>query len=346
MEAVQLERFKITGYLGSGADYEARAATDLSTGEQVVIKRPNPDYIARKLHHSVDRTSEQLIEVHETLGPSIPHIAHLIGYTEIAQHDGYFGDSLTECYRVLVEQRARGLPLVSDIRDKFKGVPIGLGQKLFALYPLLPHPAEGRFPVHRQLIEVEEAFHRAGHLLLDLRPQNVYFEPGRGRITVIDIGTMPTRGPASQGRASRRGTSEDIHDFFAEVFRFYSSPQGPPSEAAGYGEPAGMEAVPLFEEQIDAMLRSYSSVADREVKEAAVTCLQRVRDRGYASCEGFREDFEVYLAALEGSYDRLPGYDSAAGVWAQALEMLSDDYWHRFLFDPDSDLASYRGRGR
>ena len=89
----------------------------------MVVKRPNPDYIARKLHHGVDQVSEQLIEVHNAIGDSLACVAHLVGYTDVARHDDYFGDSLNESYRVLVADRARGLPLVSDIRDKFKGGP-------------------------------------------------------------------------------------------------------------------------------------------------------------------------------------------------------------------------------
>jgi hypothetical protein len=342
MATVELERFKLEGLLGSGSDYEAYAATDDHTGKPVVVKRPNPDYIARKLHHGVDQVSEQLIEVHNAIGDSLACVAHLVGYTDVARHGDYFGDSLNESYRVLVADRARGLPLVSDIRDKFKGVPIGLGQNLFALHPLVPHPQGGRFAVHRQLMEVEEAFYKAGHLLLDMRPQNVYFDPGEGRITVIDIGTIPTQGPAAQGRASMGDQPKDVHDFFAEVFKFYAAPDSPPSNVAGYGEPSGMRSIPNFQQQLDVMIRSFSGVQDPGLKEAAIATLQKIRDRSYSSFEDFTRDFDSYLGLLEERNKTRPDIDSLTRTWGQALKKLSEDYWTKFLFNPDSDLDTYR----
>ncbi len=342
MGIVQLERFKLEGFLGSGSDYEVHAATDTETGKPVVIKRPNPDYIARRLHQGVDRLSEQLIQVHEAIGDSLPYVAHLVGYTEVAQHNAYFGDFLKESYRVLVEERAKGLPLVSDIRDKFKGVPVGLGQNLFALHPLVPHPTNGHFTIHQQLMDVEEAFHKAGHLLLDMRPQNVYFDPAEGRITVIDIGTMPTQGPAAQGKVSMGNQPKDIHDFFVEVFKFYVTPDSPPSDVAGYREPAGMRSIPQFSQQLDIMIRSFSGSRDAQLKEAAVAALQKIQKRVYSSFEDFRRDFNQYLALLEERNKNLPDLQSKVRAWGQAMGMLSDGYWRKFLFDPESDLAQYR----
>ena len=342
MELVELERFKLEGILGSGSDYEVHAATDSQTGEPVVIKRPNPDYITRKLHHGVDELSEHLIEVHSTMGDSLPHVTHMIGYTDLAQHHGYFGDALKESYRVLIEDRAKGIPLVSDIRDKFKGVPIGLGQNLFALHPLVAHPDRGHSLVHQQLMDVEEAFYKGGHVLLDMRPQNVYFDPREGMIWVIDIGTIPTQGRASQGKASFGSQPIDVHNFFAEMFKYYATPDPPPSNVAGYGEPAGMRNIPRFDEQLDQMVQSFSRVKDAALKEAAVTVLQKIEKRAYASFEDFRRDFDRYLALLEERNRSFADSDSLVDVWRQAMVMLSDGYWKKFLFEPETDLVRYR----
>ena len=342
MDLVKLERYKLEGYLASGSDYEAYAAIDSDTEMQVVIKRPNPDYIARKLHYGVDRLSEQLIELHTAIGNTAPYVARLVGYTEVAVHNSTFGDSLEDGYRVLIYQRAAGFPLVSDIRDKFKGVTIGLGQNLFALYPLVPHSEKGYFPIHQQLMDVEEAFHVAGHLLLDMRPQNVFFDASQGTITVIDIGTVPTQGPAAQGKVTMGGETRDIHDFFAEMFKFYATPDGPPTHVAGYAQPSGMKNSPRFNEQLDSMIQSFSAVGNLGIKEAALTALQKIQNRAYSSFQEFRGDFSRYLALLEGSYRTHPDSHSLVGVWGQALGLLCDQYWKRFLFDPDSDLAPYR----
>jgi serine/threonine protein kinase len=340
MEQVQLDRFKLEGELGSGADYEAHAAIDTQTGRQVVIKRPNPDYISRKMHGSVEQLSEQLIEVHRAVGASAPHLAHMIGYTEPAQHDAYFGDSLKESYRVLVEERAKGLPLLSDVRDRFKGVPIGLPQNLFALHPLVSPAGRSAFTIHRQLLDVEEAFHNRGHLLLDMRPENVYFDPMEGEITVIDIGATPTQGPAAQGRINRGNQPPDMHNFFSEVFSFYATPDLPPSDVNGYRNPPGMRVIPDFNQQINSMVQSFSGIKDLRVKEAAVTILQKVRDRGYSSFGGFRSDLDEYLALLEERNAGLPDLDNLVGVWGQAVGLLTEGYWQKFLFGP-SDLAAY-----
>ena len=341
MEVVQLDRFELEGVLGSGSDYQAHAATDGCTGKQVVLKRPNPHYVSRKLHHGVDRLSERLIELHRAVGDSLPRMAHLIGYTEISQHDGYFGDSLKESYRVLVTERAKGIPLVSDIADRFRGVPVGLGQNLFALHPLAPHRDRGYFSVHQQLMDLEEAFLAAGHLLLDMRPQNIYFDLQEGGITVIDIGTTPTQGSAAQGRASMGTRPKDIHDFFPELFKFYVSPDSPPMDAAKYGEPTGMRTIPRFDQELEFLIRGFSALQHRGLKEVAVDTLKKVQRRAYTSFGEFRRDFTQLLSLLEERNKSRPDLDALIDVWGQAARMLSGHYWKKFLFDPDSDLAGY-----
>ena len=343
MDRVQLDRFVLEGFLGAGADYEAHAATDTETGGPVVIKRPNPDYIRRQMHVRIDALSEQLVQVHRAVGESAHFLAHLVGYTDVAQHDGYFGDDLKEGYRVLVEERARGIPLVCDIRDRFKGVPIGLGQNLFALHSLVPDPNGGCFSIQRQLLDLEEAFHNAGHLALDMRPQNIYFDPAEARITAIDIGATPTMGEAFQGRLSLGLGPKDFHDFFLEVFRFYATPDHPPSSPGTYGEPAGMRALPGFDQQVSALLQDFAVVSPGALKEAALGALHKIQDRSYGSFREFRADFEDYLDLVEERNSSLPNLPELLGVWTEALGMLSQDYWKMYRFDPDSNLAHYRG---
>ena len=341
MEQVQLDRYALEGVLGSGSDYEVHAARDTQTGSRVVLKRPNPDYIARKLHHGVDRLSEQLIDVHRSMGDSPEHVAKMVGYTDLTRHDSYFGDSSTESYRVLVNERAPGLPLVGDIRDKFKGVPVGLAHNLFGLFPVVPHPLQGYFGIQQQIMDVEEAFYGSGYLLLDLRPQNVYFDPRDGRITVIDIGTIPSQGPAFQGGVSLGGQTTDIHNFFAEVFKFYATPDDPPSDAAAYGEPAGMRSVPNFDQQMAMLIDGFSATRDQRLKEASVAMLEKIRKRSYGSFAEFRGDFGQYLGLLEERLRDHAGSDGTVVGWRGAMELLSDEHWKRYLFDPAVDLRGY-----
>ena len=342
MELVNLERFRLGGYLGSGAGYEAHWATDGLTGKQVVIKRPNPDYVTRGLHRGVERLSDRLIEIHKTTAKAVPNLARIIGYTETERHDFFFGDSLKEEYRVLVQERAKGIPLVGAFRDKFLGIPIGLGLNLFVLHPLMSYPDADSFAVHQQLLDTEEAFYNAGHLLLDIMPQNVFFDPGTGRTTLIDTGTIFDRTEPEPDKARIGSHSRDIHDFYLEVFKFYATPGLPPSDVAGYGVPTGMDGIPHFEQQIYILIQSYSEVEFIPFREAAVAILRSIQDRAYTSIQDFRNDFSNFLTLMKDRNLCIPNFKGLVTVWGRAVERLADDYWKRFLFDYESDLAHYR----
>ena len=337
MDTIQLERFALGKLLGFGADYEVHAAQDQETGRPVVVRRPKPTEISRGWHHGVDDLSQRIIEMHESVGNSMPYITHLIGYTGSAQNGAYFGDSHAEEYLILVEERAKGIPLVADIRDKFLGAPIGLGQNLFALYPLVAHPQKGDFVIHHQLLEVEEALHKAGYLLLDMRPQNVYFDPLEGRITIIDFGAL-----LLNGEKGKRGEPRDIQDFFVELFKFYISPHDPHSSAAGYRDFFGMRPTITFEEEVKALIRAFSGIANADVKEAAITLLEKIQQRSYNSFEVFAADFDRYLTALEESRRNLPDLGPLVDAWGDALALLREDYWRKYLFDADVDLDHYQ----
>ena len=332
MEKLSLDRFRLEGLLGSGSDYEVHAACDTQTGAPVVVKRPKPDYIARGLHPGIDLLSEGLIDIHASVANSVPGVCRMLGYTEVGSHGSYFDEGLEAEYRALVFERARGIPLVADIADKFKRVPIGLGQNLFALHPAPPEMTHGAAPVQAQLLDVEESFAASGHLLLDMRPQNIYYNPADGKISVIDVGTVPTLGTASQGRASSVGQAQDIHNFFAEVFRFYVCPGPAPHDPAGYGEPYGMRAPPDFGQHVDGMIDSFLKAEDRDLGQAGVETLQKVRSRSYSSVEEFGMDLQHCLEAASNR-DKLHEEGSPAlDAWRSARKMLEAPYWKRFLF--------------
>ncbi len=214
MEKVDLNRYQMTGILGTGADYEVRGAMDLETGQPVVLKRPVPQVISRQMHGPIEARTERSLRICQELGPNIPQLSPILAYTDPASHDEYYGDSLGQEYRVMVVARAQGIPLVGDVRARILGVPIGLGQNLFALFPLSHPPDQEPFTVLQQLLDLEEQFYQAGHILLDLGPQNVYYQPASGRITVIDCGDLLSVGeqPSSRSRRPR-----DIHDFYLEM---------------------------------------------------------------------------------------------------------------------------------
>jgi serine/threonine protein kinase len=336
MHALDLARFNLRGLLGHGANYEVYDAIDRETGKDVVLKRPWPQCLRAGQHRSIDEQSARLIEVHRLLGERAPHISHLIGYAGPARHDSYFGDSLVQDYYVLVEERARGVPLVADIKDRFRGIPIGLGQTLFALYPLGSRSICGAGRIFAQLLDVEEAFARVNRVILDLRPQNVYFDPKRGEITVIDLG-MSVDVPAVSGSP----TGPDVHDCLAELCKYYLAPHSPPTHINGYREPFGMGPALGFTRELDRMIQACSSLANGALHDIVVGLLHRIKRRDYGSIAPFRRDLQQYFALLDERNRDLQDLPNLVDVWREGIGLLKDNYWRKFLFDPEADLARY-----
>jgi serine/threonine protein kinase len=336
MQTVELDRFRLDGLLGLGANYEVYAATDRETNHHVVLKRPWVQYLRGGQYRSVDQFSAQLIQIHARLDRTLPHVGRLVGYTERRRHDQYFGDSLPQEYHVLVEERARGVPLVADIKEKFRGIPIGLAQNLFALYPLVRHHGRQLGDVLLQLLDVEEAFTRADCLVKDLRPQNVFFDPQDGAITVIDIGDF-----ADTKALGERSQTVDIHDCLAELCRFYLAPHPPPDDAKRYREPFGMEPSLGFRRDIDRIIGMYQGLTAGTLQEAGMTILQQIRNRQYGAVEPFRRDVQEYFRLIESRNTSLQEFPDLVEIWRQGMALLQHKYWQKFLFDPVADLMHY-----
>jgi hypothetical protein len=337
MEKVDLDRYELTGLLGTGADYEVRAATDRETQELVVLKRPVPQAISRDMHGPVEARTQRTLRFYQDVGQHIPQLSPILGYTDQTRHDAFYGDSLEQAYQVLVVGRARGFPLVGDVRARILRVPIGLGQNLFALFPLAHPQDETPFPVQQQLLDLQERAFSAGYVLLDLNPQNVFYQPDTAAITVIDSGDLlPPDGTGD--RRNRR--TRDIHDFYLELLKFYTTPHQPPTEAAGYRDPHGMRPVITLEEELDQLATSFGNTPD-SARNAALYVIARVRDRAYTEFGDFRRDLTAYLEEVRIRNRNLPDLPSARGAWSEALQLLKADYWRRFLFDPDADLAKF-----
>jgi len=338
MEQVELSRFRITGLLGSGADYEVRAAVDQETGKQVVLKRPVPQMVSRRLHGGTETRTDRVLEFHQQMNHTIDALIPIVGYTERAIHDEYYGDSLGQEYRVVVEERARGIPLmVGDMRARITGVPIGVGQNLFSLFPLVWPDHQGPFPVHQQLLDTEESFLQAGYLLLDLRPQNLFYQPASGRITIVDCGALL----AAHGQPDARGIAPpDVHDFYLEVLKFYTTPASPPAQAAGYRDPHGLRPVVNFREEMEEMAESFGE-ADEAVRNSARQMISKIKDRSYTDFADFRQDLNACLEAIRVRNENLEGLSQARHAWLEALEWLRGDHWQRYLFDAEAELGVF-----
>ena len=337
MEKVDLSRYELTGLLGTGADYEARAATNQETGELVVLKRPVPQAISRQMHGAVEARTERTLQFYQEVGDQVPQLSPILGYTDRARHDEFYGDSLIPEYRVIVVGRARGFPLVGDVRARILRVPIGLGQNLFALFPLAHPENEAPYPVQQQLLDLQEQVFNSGYILLDLNPQNVFYQPASGAISVIDSGDLVSPNGAGDRRNRR---PRDIHDFYLEVLKFYTSPRQPPGDASGYRDPYGMRPVITLEEELDQLALSFGNTPD-PARNAALHVISRVRDRAYPDFSDFRRDLTAYLEEVRIRNRSLPHLAGARQAWREALQLLKEDHWRRYLFDPDVDLATF-----
>jgi hypothetical protein len=336
MEQVDLQRYEVTGRLGAGADYEVHAALDRATGKQVVLKRPEPQMVLRQLHAGIEARTDRMIRMYQDVGHTIPTLVPLLGYTERTNHDAYFGDALGQAYRVVVADHARGIPFVGDIKARFMGVPIGVGQHLFTLFPLMQVNNQAPFAIHQQLLDLEERCVHAGYLLFDLRPQNVFYQPHSGRISVIDCGALIDYNSSAD---APRQPSHDVHDFYLEMLKFYTTPHNPPLQARGYRDPYGLRPVVHFDGELDAMARQFQAAPDAAVQAAAQTMIRQVRQRAYTAVDEFRRDLLAYLGTVQAYHHSLSDLATAQRAWVEALAWLRDPYWQRYLFEPDRELA-------
>ncbi len=342
MDIVQLDSYELTGLLGSGADYEVRSAIERVTGEEVVVKRPVPQMISRRMHGSVEERTDRTIRAYEELANSIPQVCPMLGYTDRANHDAFFGDDLGQEYRVTISQRARGIPLVGDVRARILRVPIGLGQNLFCLHPVCFAESDDPFPVQMQLLDAEERFYQAGYVLLDMGPQNIFFQPAEAKISVIDPGALLT---GEMDRTPVGRAPQDIHDFYLEMLKFYTTFQAPPTDVSGYRDPFNMRPVVNFEQELQEMARGLSvePAATDECRQAGLPLMEKVRGRACESFAEFRDGLATYLEAIRQRNLALPNTDQARQAWIDALQLLREDHWRKYAFNADEELKELGG---
>ena len=336
VEKVDLQRYEITRRLGSGADYDVRAAIDRETGTEVALKRPVPQAVSRKQHGAIEARTERLLAAYDRAGDAGGLLAPVLGYADTAVHDDFFGEDLGEPYTVFVQELAPGIPLLGDTMSRFTGVPIGAGQNLFAMFPLIQANGAPPFPVHNQLLDLEQSYLEAGFILMDLRPQNVFYQPGAARIQVIDSGALAgINDPAPRGRPPL-----DVNDACLELLKFYSTPDEPPQDAAGYRDARGVRPIVNIQQELMEIRRSLLGSGD-EVSASAEVILSKIESRSYSDYKPFRTDLAAFLGAISGRNRGLDEFESARAAWREALDWLRGDYWTRFKFDADTELAVY-----
>lgn len=338
VEKVDLGRYELTGRLGTGADYDVRSALDRDTGAVVALKRPVPQAVSRKQHLAIEARTERMLAAYDRAGDAGGLLAPILGYTDTALHDDFFGDDLGEPYTVFVQGRAPGIPLLGDMMSRFTGVPIGAGQNLFAIFPLVQPQGSVSFPVHNHLLDLEQSYLQSGFILMDMRPQNVFFRPGTGQVQVIDSGALAgVDDPAPRGRPPF-----DVNDACLELLKFYTTPEEPPLDATGYRDARGVRPIVNVQQELNEIRRELMAAGER-VSACCETILEKIGNRSYTDYEQFRADLNGYLVAVAERNRTLQTEDEAISAWKEALEWLRADYWTKFEFDAESELASYDG---
>ena len=336
VEKVALDRYEITGRLGSGADYDVRAAIDQETGREVALKRPVPQAISRKQHLAIESRTERLLHAYDQAGDAGGLLAPVLAYTETANHDSFFGDELGDSYTVFVQERASGIPLLGDMMSRIRGVPIAAGQNLFAMFPLVQLPGHQKYLVQNQLLDLEQAYLNAGYILMDMRPQNVFFSPGNGTLQVIDSGALASvNDPAPRGRPPL-----DVNDACLELLKFYTTSEDPPSSPDGYRDARGIRPIVNIQQEINDMKRGLLGT-DEQVAATGNIVLDKIESRSYTDYEEFREDLNAWLDATSNRNRVSPEFNTLTNAWQDALAWLRDDYWTQFKFDPETELALY-----
>ena len=326
-----LERFRLGESLGEGADMQVFAATDLETGDECVVKRPHPSLISRNIHDDVERrmSLQAGLRTDESILAVLPE---LFAMTVPDKFEWYFNDDPGNPYSVQVERRARGIPLLGSIGDQVRGHPVGLPLNLFALHPSTAHLDRNIEDPSLTALRVIRRCFELGFLAGDLGPRNLFYSPGTGDATVIDLGAL--RRPEPEG-ARRRAL--DINDILFEFFQFYTTPDSLPSSPEAFAQVREQRNSGTLERMARSMAETYSAASEGGQRDAAEIILNKISQRLYQSVEDFRSDFEAYLSSA-ASRARHPSNDEA---WRSALDGLRDSYWTKYLYDANIELSHY-----
>lgn len=323
-----LREYSLVERLGEGADLQTFLATDNDTGEQIVIKRPHPSLISRRLHDDVERRMLLQARLRTELG-GIGCIPRLYGLTEPDHFEWFFGDDLECAYHVLLEERAVGIPLVGSVGDQVRGHPVGLPINLFVFHaPAQITPS----PALEVLHLIGSCFDR-GYLALDLGPRNVFYSPGNATTTVIDLGDLRSPEPGS-----RRREPLDVNDMVFEFFALYTTPLPTPDNAADFMHIREPRAVGTIARRARALSEEYARIVDVHTREVAIAILHRIGERGYDSVSGFADDFEDYL---EQTRNEMSDDSFTGGPWEEAIRQLYAPYWSKYVFDAEDELARF-----
>ena len=96
-----------------------------------------------------------------------------------------------------------------------------------------------------------------------------------------------------------------------------------------------------FDQELEELEQYFRTGADAGCQAAAMEVIGKVKDRAYSSLGDFRTDLNAYLEAVVERNLALSNRDQTEQAWTEALDWLRADYWNRFSFDADIELAAF-----
>ena len=303
---------------------QAFEATDTRTREPVVVKRPHPALVSRNIYRHVQERALLQARTRSRL-QDLRGLVKLRLVTNADSFSWYFGDDLGYAYIAMVEERAEGVPLVGGVSDMVRGHPVSLPLNLFVLFPPANYGRRQLMNPALTVLDIIERFHELGFLAEDLSPQNVFYSPASRFSKVIDLGAL--RKPSA---GTSRHPRFDLNDVLFDTFRFYTTPDPPPRDPAGFERTREIRVSGTLDRKAETLSKEHS-MSDRAGAETALKILSKIARREFETTAQFKFDFLEYLAATE-SQPRSPVEEEA---WLEAFQRLKSPYWRKYLFNPD-----------
>ena len=158
-------------------------------------------------------------------------------------------------------------------------------------------------------------------------------------ITIVDSATIF---PLNTIQNKINGIPFDFYDFIAEFISFYMPLKSPPDNLVEYGKPWGDYDFFNSQECVSSVTNKLSLIEDMSMAVSfGMDMLSKIQTRKYSCLVEFKEDFNSYLEIWLKELQELPSREKLIDIWSQALRLLSDGYWSKYLFDYKVDLVHY-----
>jgi hypothetical protein len=134
-----------------------------------------------------------------------------------------------------------------------------------------------------------------------------------------------------------------MNDMLLDLFRWYVPAGDPPLEFDSwtqYIEPPRSARLERAAEDTKRIFLREESTEDRGL---AIRILDRIKARGYFRVSEFKAEILELLELRRVRLASSPTFEPHISLWKQGLATMHNDYWSKYLFSANSDLAAYVG---